>query len=710
MSDPIKLDRRQFLAGSTLAATGFMLGLRLPAAAHATSAATFRPNAFVDIATTGQVTVYVGASEMGQGVHTCLAMLLIEELDAEWSSVRVVGAPTDPAFANPTFGMQATGGSNSVSGFWEPMRRAGAAARAMLVAAAAKRWEVAASECRTRDGTVVHAVSGRSLSYGELAQAAGRESVPESITLKSPESFRLLGRETRRVNARNHVDGSAIFGIDVQVPGMLTAVIARPPSFGDTVRRIDDSQARKIPGVKAIVQVDAGVAVVADKFWTAERARRALSIEWNAGPLRDFDSVIQQREYAGLVREPTSVARMRGDVESGMQTATSSEEAQYEFPYLATAPMEPLNCVAHVERDKARVWVGTQFPSMDREAAAKAAGLPVEKVELHTTLLGGGFGRRGVPDGHFVREAVQVSKAVGAPVKVIWTREEDIRGGYYRPASSHLVRAGLDAAGKPIAWLHRIVCQPILIGTTFEGDDDRRGFDGGGTGGSSVGHYAIANRRTEMHAVRRGPPVWAFRSVGSTHNAFVTETFIDQLAVRAGQDPLQYRLQLLSEPRFKAVLELAAEKSGWGRPMPQGRALGCALHQFDSFVAQVAEVSVAPDGSVRVHRVTCAVDCGFAVDPANVRAQMEGAIGMGLSAFLHGRITLTAGRVDQSNFHDYRLLRINEMPAIDVHILSGGPKPLGVGEAGLPPIAPAVANAMAKLTGQRIYKPAQSIG
>jgi isoquinoline 1-oxidoreductase beta subunit len=599
--------------------------------------------------------------------------------------------------------VQMTGGSNSVAGFWLPMRRAGAAARLMLVHAAAQEWQVPPESCRTEMGEVIHEASGRRLGYGALAASAARVEIPAEVKLKAAKDFRLIGHELPRMHARSQVDGSAVYGIDVRLPGMLTAVIARPPVFGATVKSFDDTKTRHVPGVRAVVKVDAGVAVVADGFWPAHKGREALAVEWDEGPLATFDSTEQRRQYLDLVRRPGVVVRNIGDFEAVVNGAQQRSEAMYELPYLAVAPMEPLNCVADVTANRCRVWTGTQFPQFDRDAAAQAAGLQPHQVELNTTLLGGGFGRRGVPDAHFVREAVQVSRAIRKPVKVIWTREDDIRGAYYRPASAHALTAVVDSDGKPLAWRHRIACQPVLMGTPFAGDQERNGVDSAAYGGSDVASYGIPNIRTEVHTVMHGPKAWAFRSVGSTHNAFVTESFIDELAVRAAQDPVAYRLSLLgAQPRYRAVVELAAARADWGTRASNGRALGIAVHKFDSYVAQVADVSVAPDGAIKVHRVVCAIDCGIAVDPRNVRAQVEGGILMGLSAALYGRITLGGGRAQQSNFHDYRLLQIGETPDIEVHIVQAGEEPLGVGEAGLPPIAPAVANAIAAATGKRL--------
>jgi isoquinoline 1-oxidoreductase subunit beta len=694
-----KMTRRDFVRHGLSLGAGLVLAVETgPVQGRSRS---FVPNAFLRLDEDGTVTAILGSSELGQGAHTALPLILADELDADWNLVRVQDAPADPAYMNPRTGMQMTGGSSAVAGFWMPLRHAGATARAMLIQAAATRWAVAPESCRTDRGTVIHDATRRQFSYGELAASAAELEPPADVPLKDPRSFRLIGHDVRRIDGPAKVNGTARFGIDVALPGMLTAVIARPPALGDTVKSFDDSRTRLLPGVRAVVQVDAGVAVVADNFWHALKGREALAVTWNEGPLRHFSSDEHAARYRELVQSPGEVVRAVGDADAAMSGAGRTLQALYECPYLSVSPMEPLNCAADVSANRCRVWVGTQFQQLDRAAAAHAAGFPLHQVEINTMLAGGGFGRRGVPDGHFVREAVQISKAVRNPVKVVWTREDDIRGGYYRPASCHLLTARLGAAGKPLAWVHRLACQPILLGTPFA---EATGPDGSTFQGSGIAFYGIPNIRTELHTVMSGPKCWAFRSVGSTHNAFVTESFIDELAHAVGQDPVAYRLSMLdAQPRYKAVVALAASKAKWGRKLPAGQGLGIAVHCYDSYVAQVAEVSVARDGAIRVHRVVCAIDCGLAVDPRNVRAQMEGGILMGLSAALWGRITLEQGRVQQSNFHDYRLLRIHEAPDIEVHIApGGGDTPLGVGEAGLPPIAPAVANAVAAATGKRV--------
>ena len=709
MNEIVNMSRRDFIKASLSVSGGLTLGLYLggmnrQCEANTQATATFLPNAFIRIGTDDSVTVIMGRSEMGQGVYTALPMLIAEELDADWSKVRVEAAPVDPAYDHPFFKMQMTGGSSSVSSSWEPLRKAGATARAMLVSAAAETWVVDPASCRAENGSVIHATSQRRLSYGQLAQRAARLTPPKDVRLKERKDFKLVGKSTKRLDTPDKTNGKAIFGIDVRVPNMLTAVVARSPVFGGKVKGVNSERANSIPGVKAVIEIDSGVAVVAEGFWPALQGRNALKIDWEDGELAKFDSRTQRDQYAKLVKGPAVVVRQVGDVQAAMDRGAKRLQAVYEVPYLAHATMEPLNCVANVRSDSCEIWTGTQFQTLDRNAAAQVAGLKPEQVKLHTTLMGGGFGRRGVADSHFVREAVQISKDVKAPVKVIWTREDDIRGGYYRPSYYQLVEAALDASGNPVAWSHGIVGQGVLVGTPFESMAMKDGVDLSSAEGAAEIPYAIPNIRVYCHMTRVSIPVLWLRSVGNAHNAFAVESFIDELAHAAGKDPYEFRRALLKgHPRLKAVLELAAEKAGWGKPLPRGHGRGIASHSsFDSFVAQVAEVSVSEDGKLKVHRVVCAIDCGTVINPDTVRAQMEGGIVFGLSAALHGEITLENGRVQQSNFHDYPLLRMNEMPAIEVHLVLSEEPPTGVGEPGVPPIAPAVGNAVFAATGKRI--------
>lgn len=531
---------------------------------------------------------------------------------------------------------------------------------------------------------------------------------PQNVVLKDPGNFTLIGQPTKRLDTPEKTKGTAVYGLDVKVPGMLTALIARPPVFGGKVKSFDAGGAKAVQGVRHVVEVEGGIAVVADGFWPANLGRKALAIVWDEGPLAGLDSRKQREQYAELAKLPGAEAKKKGDVEVAMRRAAKRLDAVYELPYLAHAPMEPLNCVADVRPDSCEVWTGTQFQTGDRDAAVEVTGLKPEQVKLHTMLLGGGFGRRGVPDSHFVREGVQVSKkAVKAPVKVIWTREDDIRGGYYRPLAVHSMAAGLDVAGNPVAWRHRIVCQSFMIDTPFEGAIVIDGIlDVIAVEGAADLPYEIPNLLVDWQKAPDGVTTLWWRSVGHSHTAFAVESFLDELAHAAGKDPYEYRRALLDKhPRHQRVLELAVKKAGWGKPLPEGRGRGLAIHEsFESFVAQVAEVSVSKEGKVKVHRVVCAIDCGPVVNPDTIRAQMEGGIVFGLTAALYGEITFENGRVKQRNFNDYPMLRLNEMPAVEVHIAPSEDKMGGVGETAVPPIAPAVANALFAATGTRIRR------
>jgi isoquinoline 1-oxidoreductase beta subunit len=707
MSGPVvNLSRRGFLKVGALAGGGLILGFRFGGTARAQDAAqaTFAPNAFVRIAADGAVTVIANHSEMGQGVYTSLPMVLAEELDADWEKVRVEAAPVDPAYNHTAFGIQMTGGSTSTWSEWERLRTCGATARAMLVAAAAQQWGVEPASCRTENGEVIHDETGKRATYGSLADAAGKLDPPADVKLKDPKDFKLIGKPLKRLDTPGKTNGTAIFGIDVSLPGMLVAVVARPPVFLGTLRSFDATKAKAVPGVRHVVEISRGVAVVADGFWHAKLGRDALDVTWDDGPLRSLDTATQGEEYAKLATTPGAVARDDGDAEAALAKAETTLEAVYELPYLAHAPMEPLNAVADVRQDGCDVWVGTQFQTGDRAAAAQITGLEPENVHLHTTLLGGGFGRRAVIDAHFVREAVEISKAISKPVKVIWTREDDVRGGFYRPRAYHALKAGLDAKKQPVAWHQRLVCQSFMTGTPFEAFIVKDGVDGTAVEGANDMPYAFPNLRVEWHEAPQGVPTLWWRSVGHSHTAFAVECFLDELAHAAGKDPLAFRLELLKDaPRPSRVLSAAAERGGWGEPIGPGRARGLAVHaSFGSFLAQVAEVSVGEDGRIRVHKVTCAIDCGPIVNPDTIRAQMEGAIVFGLSAALYGEITFKDGRVRQRNFHDYKMLRIHESPEVEVVIVESTDSMGGVGEPGVPPVAPAVGNAIFALTGKRL--------
>jgi isoquinoline 1-oxidoreductase beta subunit len=711
MSGVLNLSRRNFLKTGLLAGGGLLLGVSIPArgaqgAVASPSSETFVPNAFLRIGKDGGVTIIVNKSEMGQGVYTSLPMLVAEELEADWAKIRVEAAPVDPAYNHALWGaIQGTGGSTSVRSEWERLSKAGAAARMMLVAAAADVWKVKPETCRAEKGFVFHGPTKKRLSYGQLAQRAGRMKVPEEISLKNREDLKIIGKPMKRLDTPEKITGRAVFGMDVKIPGLLTTVIARPPVFGGKVKNVNTDKARAVPGVKAVEVIDAGVAVAAESFWEANLGRDALEITWDDGEGGKISTESLRKEYAALARTPGAVARKEGDPEQAFSKASRKVTAEYEVPYLAHACMEPLNCVVDLRAEGCEVWTGTQFQTVDRNTAAQVAGLKPEQVQIHTTFLGGGFGRRANPKSDFVAEAAQVAKAVKKPVKVIWTREDDLKGGFYRPMWYSRLAAGLDEQGNLIAWHHTIVGQSILAGTAFAGMI-KDGIDTTSVEGAHNLPYSIPNLLVDLHTPKVGVPVLWWRSVGHSHTAFVVESFLDEVAQAAGKDPYEFRRSLLAKrPRDLAVLETAAQKAGWGKPLAKGRARGIAVHEsFGSFVAQVAEVSVDPKGKVRVHKVVCAVDCGRIVNPDTIKAQMESGIAFGLSAALYGEITLKDGRVEQSNFNDYPLLPMSEMPAVEVHIVPSQEKPGGVGEPGVPPIAPAVGNAIFSLTGKRIRR------
>jgi isoquinoline 1-oxidoreductase beta subunit len=694
-----RVSRREFLA--TAAVGSLLLGFRVGDAAAAPAGADFAPNAFIRIGRNNVVTIIVNKAEMGQGISTALPMLIAEELEIDLRRVKVQAAPVGAAYAHPKAGIQFTGGSQSVATEWDRFRKAGAAAREMLLAAAAQAWGVDRASLRAENGRVL-GPGGRALTYGQLVDRARTQPVPTDPPLKDPSQFKIIGKPTRRLDSREKVTGSATFGLDASVPGMLIAVVARPPVFGATVKSVDEAGAKAVRGVKQVVAVPSGVAVVADSFWSAKKGRDVLVVEWNEGPGATIDTDALEAEYDRLARTPGAPALRRGDADAALAGAARRVSAQYDMPYLAHAPMEPLNCLVSLGPDRCEIWTGTQFQTIDQANAARAAGLKPEQVAIHTMFLGGGFGRRAVPGSDFIVEAVHVAKAAGAPVKTIWTREDDIRGGYYRPMWHSSLNAGLDAAGKPVAWKHTIVGQSIVENTPFEGEI-KNGVDGTSVEGAANLVYEVPNAAVDLHSPRSPVPVLWWRSVGHTHTGFVVESFIDELAQAAGKDPYAYRRELLAgKERHLGVLELAAQKAGWGTPLPAGRARGIAVHaSFGSFCAQVGEVSIQ-DRTITVHRVVCAVDCGRAINPETIRAQMEGGIVFGLSAALYGQVTMKQGRVQQSNFHDYPVLRLNSMPVVEVHIVPSTERPSGIGEPGTPLMAAVLGNALFTLTGQRV--------
>ena len=641
---------------------------------------------------------------MGQGIWTSLAMLIAEEMDCDWSKIRVEHAPAAPAYAHTAYGLQMTGGSTTSWSEFDRYRTVGAMAREMLVRAAADRWKVRSRSLHTENGFVVYRTSRAS--YGQLAEAAQQLSPPASVRLKGKKDWKLIGKPTRRLDTPEKITGKAQFGIDVQLPRMRTALIARAPVFGGKVKSFDASKAKAVPGVEQVVQVPSGIAVVAANFWSAKLGRDALQIDWDPGPGAELNSGKLLASYREQAKGAGAVAVAEGDADTAIARAARRLEAEYDVPYLAHATMEPLNCTVRLEGGRCEIWTGTQFQGVDQMAAAEIAGVPPQKVVIHTTFLGGGFGRRATLNSHFVAEGVHVAKAAGVAVKVVWTREDDIRGGHYRPMYVHRIEAGVDDKGTLLAWRHTIVGQSILTGTAFEKFTVKDGVDASSVEGAVDSPYleAVPARRITLHSPRNQvPPQW-FRSVGNSHTAFAMESMIDELAWAAGRDPLEYRRALLAhKPRHWRALKAAAEKAGWGTPPPEGRARGLAVHDcFGTIVAEVAEVSVDARRGIRVHKVSCALDCGQAVNPLAIEAQVQGGVVFGLSAALFGAVTLKEGRVEQSNFHDYRVLRIPEMPEVKVQILESDAKMGGIGEPATAPIAAAVANAVYALTRQRL--------
>jgi isoquinoline 1-oxidoreductase beta subunit len=724
VSAVVKVTRRDFVKVSSAASLGLILAAELPVQlrAETTSSTAASLGPFVQVSPDDQVTIWVHKSEMGQGVRTALPMIVAEELDADFSKIRIRQADLDPVF-----GPQGTGGSSSIRTTWMPLRKTGATARAMLVAAAASTWGVDAATCEAAEGVIRHPPTGRSLRFGEVAKAASVLPIPGDVQLKKPASFRLIGRtRVGRIDNAEIVRGRAHYGIDTRRTGMLYAVVLRSPVFGGSIVSVDDKKARAIPGVRTIVRVEArgsdlpwnGVAVVATSTWAAIKGREALTVKWDEGTRATESSGSLSDLMAEMVGKPGRAIRHDGDADAVLAAAGHRIEATYEVPYLAHATMEPMNCTADASASGLELWAPTQFPDWAAATCARALGIPHEKVKVHVTLLGGGFGRRANPD--FALEAALISKAAGAPVKVQWTREDDMQHDFYRPASMHRLTAALGSDGKPTAWRHRVVSPSI---DAYMHGTDAKNIQESEMDGAADLRQHIPNLRVDYAYADSGVPRGWWRSVANSGNTFVVQSFFDELAHAAGKDPVAYQLGLLGGPaveiaedaeskrypfdsgRMRRVIELAAEKAGWGKPRPAGRFLGFAAeYSFLTYVAEIAEVSVAGDGEPRVHRVVAAVDCGTAVNPDGIAAQMEGGIVFGLTAALKGRISLNDGRVEQSNFHDYELLRMKHAPKIEVHIVPSEELPTGSGEPGLPPLAPAVCNAIFAATGKRIRR------
>lgn len=700
------MSRRGLLKAGLASGGGLLVSISLPTfSALAAAPTNFTPNAFIRIAPSGQITLTMPYVEMGQGTYTSVPMLIAEELEVELSQVVLEHAPPDEKrYGNPIIaGVQMTGGSTTIRAAWQPMRQAGAAARTMLVAAAAKRWNVDPSSCRAEKGAVIHAASGRKLGYGALAEAAASLPAPQNVLLKRPEDFRLIGSRAKRLDTPAKVNGTAVYGIDARPPGVRIATLSQSPVFGGKLKSVDDSKAKAVRGVRQIVKLDDAVAVVADHMGAAKKGLAALAIEWDNGPHANLSTEDIAREYAAALQNPGAVAESHGDVQGALAKNATKVTAHYEVPFLAHAALEPMNCTVHVRKDGCEIWVGNQVLGRAQATAAQVTGLPLDKITVHNHLIGGGFGRRLEIDG--VTRAVQIAKQVDGPVKVVWTREEDIQHDMYRPFFSDTLTAALDEKGSPIAWHHRFTGSSILarwLPPAFNNGLDPETVDG-------TIHLVYALPNFQVEYIRKEPPgipTAFWRSVGPSHSVFVVESFIDELAANAKSDPVAYRRALLDNaPRARAVLDLAAEKAGWSNLLPNGNGRGVSLQfVFGTYMATVAEVEVSATGYVRVKRVVCALDCGSVVNPDTVEAQVQGAVIFGISAALHGEITLKDGRVQQSNFDNYEVVRMNEAPTIEVHIIRSSEAPGGMGEPGTAAIMPAITNAIFAATGKRLRK------
>lgn len=701
------ISRRTFFQAAAAVGGGLVLSLGLPMAngeAEQADTGTFSPNAFIRINNDGQIVLTMPYVEMGQGTYTSIPMLIAEELEIDLNQVSLEHAPpNEKLYANPLLGLQATGNSNAIRGAWLPLRQAGATARVMLVSAAATRWNVHLATCHAERGEVVHAATARRLSYGEVATEAARVPVPENVALKPPHDFKLIGTSAKRLDMPTKVNGSAVYGIDARPPGVRFATLRQSPVFGGRVKTVDDSAAKAVKGVRQIVKLEDAVAVVADHMGAAKKGLDALVIEWDDGPNADLttEAIADMLEQA--TQNPGAVAEKVGDVDAAMAGAHVKVEASYHVPFLAHATMEPMNCTVHLRKDVCEIWVGSQVLGRAQAVAAKVSGLPLDRVVVHNHLIGGGFGRRLEVDG--VARAVEIAKHVDGPVKIVWTREEDIQHDMYRPMFVDRLSAGLDATGMPRAWNNRFAGSSVIA--RWAPPAFKNGLDHDTTQGAVSLVYDLPNLHVEYVRVEPpGIPTAFWRSVGPSHNVFVTESFMDELAAAAKQDPVAYRLSLLDKtPRAKAVLELAAEKAGWGERLPERVGRGASVqYAFASYLAQVAEVEVSKNGKVRVRRVVCAVDCGIPVNPNTIEAQIQSAVMFGITAALHGEITVKDGRVEQSNFDTYEILRIDEAPTVEVYIIPSTEAPGGMGEAGTSAIVPAVANAIFAATGKRVRK------
>ena len=702
MTTVTHVSRRGFLA----AASGLVLGFALPERSKLAAQQvgipppnlfapppTGKPMSYIHIGTDDSVTFWIPKSEMGQGPTTACSQMLAEELECDWSKVRVQVAPVDPS----SFGHQTTVGSQAIRSTWDPLRRAGAEGREMLISAAAQQWGVDRAQCRAENGYVINTATNARLSYGSLAEAAARLPVPANVTLKDAKQYRIIGKPVKRLDTHDKVNGRAQFGIDARIPGMVYAVIERCPVFGGKVASFDATKTKAVPGVKDVVQISRGVAVVADNTWAAMQGRRVLSVQWDEGAGASVSSASIRQMFAQKAKEQGAVARKEGDAQAGLAKVAKKVEAVYEVPFLSHAPMEPMNCTVHVRADGAEVWAPTQSPTTSRAVVAQTLGIPPEKVNLHTLFMGGGFGRRGEGELDFVAEAAEVAKAVGVPVKVQWSREDDMQHDYYRPASYVEMAGGVDAAGWPSVFMAKVACPSF--------GPVRDGVDGTAVGGLSNLLYDIPDMLVDYRISNTIVPVSYWRGPGANQNTYFAECFLDELCAAGGKDPVEVRRRLLAkQPRLLNVLNIAAEKAGWGTKLPAGRFRGVAVgNNSGSFNAQIAEVSVTK-GRVRVHRVVCAFDCGQIINPGILTQQIEGGIIFGLAATMKGEITLDRGRVQQGNFNTYDVLRIDESPVMEVHLVPSTERPTGAGEATNPTIGPAVVNAIFAATGKRIRK------
>jgi isoquinoline 1-oxidoreductase beta subunit len=709
MNSPIT--RREFLqksvafAGLTIVVSATPFGYRIAKAEDLKKEpGLFNPSLWIEIKPNNTTTIVVNKSEMGQGVCTSLPMIAAEELEADWRLVGFMEAPAGKKYGDPNWGgQQLTGGSTSVRHMYEPLRRAGATARTMLVQAAAQTWKVPVSECIASQSMVRHTRSGRTLTYGDLTEKASSLPIPKSVTLRKESQFTIIGRPLARLDIPLKVEGKAQFGIDTFLPEMLYAAVARPPAYGAKALSYDREAAMKVPGVHQVVTIDRGIAVCATTLDSAWKAREALQVKWDKGSQPDLDNQTLEKSLLGYLKEKGLAAKSTGDVKKGLRQSAKRIEATYILPYLAHVTMEPMNCTAHVRRDQCEIWAPTQNQSGTLAITGKITGFKPDRIQVHTTYLGGGFGRRAATD--FVEEAVEISQAVGKPIKLIWTREEDIKNDFYRPGNSCIIRGGIDQKGNLVAWSQRIAVQSVFA--HFAPQMIKNGIDPQAVEGAVNMEYKIPNLLVEYVRIHNPIPVGFWRSVGNSENAFTKESFMDELAAAAKKDPFEFRLSLLkNHAGARRVLETAAKKAEWGKPIKKGQGRGIAFHSsFESDVAEVAEVSVnKKDGTIKVHRVVCAVDCGPYVNPAIIRANVTGAIIMGLSAALRERVDFSSGGVASANFYNYHELRMSEVPEIEVHIVKGRKTMGGIGEPGLPPIAPAVANAVFSAIGIRIRR------